>query len=873
VSDAWLWERWDEVDALLELALDQPPAERDAFVARACDDDLDLLRMLRRLLEHSQGPDAPVGLPPALLRAALTDPEAPESEPVGALEGRSIGGYRLGRVLGVGGMATVYLGERTDGVFERLVAVKVLHRSFGVPDVAARFRQERQILASLSHHGIGQMIDGGVTDDGRSWLVMEYVDGVAIDRYAHEKRLDVEARIRLVLQAAEAVEYAHRHMVVHRDLKPSNVLVTEGGRVKLLDFGIAKLLRPDDQESTPGDAPSDRPLTRQENRFVTPEYAAPEQLLGAPVSAQTDVYGLSAMLYELLTGTRPYAGRGALSVLERVIAGAEPAAPSAAVGPSEAAPHGSLRRRLSGDLDAILLRGLRARPEERYASVAALREDLERHLSGRAVVARGDARLYRLRRFVRRHRLPVGIAASTFLVVAGSAVGLAVQRSALVDERNRTAAAAEFAAREAETARQVTGLIVDLFEAGDARADDDTLTIAKLLERGAARVDSGLAGQPAVRAELLDVLGRVYGNLGRHDRAAALLGHAVALRADTLPDRAGLAASLAALGDVRRDERGFDDAVVAYRRALDEAARTGDAAVAATARLGMAHAWLQADATDSAEMAFQSGLAMLGALPDPSERSSLDAMLGLAGLLRRRDDLDGAADLYRQVIDHQRRTPDGDAMAFATSLNNLAVTRRMQGAYEEAATLYGEALDTAVAVLGGGHPTTLMFAGNLATVWHAAGRHDLCLEVYRARVAAARTQWPEGHWQLASTLMELGAELMLNGSAEEAMEPLTQAVAMLETELEPGHSWTAVYRGWLGAAATLAGRQPLARASLDESVATLSGYEGLLQNRTVIAMLNALVASMEQRGLTAEAARYSALLEPATPSPASDAGH
>lgn len=870
MSDDALWDRWDEVDALFERTLERSAAERDAFLVEACGDDVDLLRTLRRLLRRSTQPDAQHSAIPALVRAALTDPGLPEAEPVGALAGRTIGGYRLERVLGIGGMGTVYVGERVDGVFQRRVAVKVLHPSFGVPDVAARFRQERQILATLSHGGIAQFIDGGVTDDGRSWLVMEYVDGVPIDRYADRQQLDVDARIRLVLQAADAVEFAHRHMVVHRDLKPSNVFVTAAGQVKLLDFGIAKLLHSDDAQSN-RDSPATAGLTRQDQRFVTPEYAAPEQLLGTAVSAQTDVYGLSALLYELLTGTRPYGGRDAQAVLEGVIAGDEPTAPSEAVVDAPAAPADTLRRRLSGDLDAILLHGLRARPEERYPSIAALREDLERHLTGHAVRARGDARLYRFRRFVRRHGLPVGLAAGTFLVVAGSAVGLAVQRGALVTERNRAAAAAEVAAREAETARQVTALIVDLFEGGDARADDDTLTIAALLERGAARVDSGLAGQPTVRAELLDVLGRVYGNLGRHDRATAMLSRAVALRADTLPDRAGLAATLLELGGVLRDGREFEPAIGAYRRAMDEARRAGDAATVAEARLGMAHAWVQLDATDSAETAFRSGLALLSTLPDPSEESYLNALLGLAGLLRRGDDLDGAATLYTQVVNHRRRAPDGDAMGFATSLNNLAVTRRMQGAYDDAAGLYGEALDTAVAVLGAGHPTTLMFAGNLASAWHAAGRHDLCLEIYRSRVAAARTQWPDGHWQLASMLMNLGGELARTGSADEGVAPLTEAVAMLEAELEPDHSWTAVYRGWLGAAATLAGQQRLGAASLDESVASLSRYDGLRQDRNVISMLDALVAAMEERGLAAEAARYRALMEPLPASPDGDA--
>jgi eukaryotic-like serine/threonine-protein kinase len=855
-----LWSRWEEVDGLLEQILDLPAEEREATLVAACGRDRELLSLLRQLVRDSELPEsAGAGPPTALLRAALTDPAAAEPHGAGAggLEGEAVGAYRLMRVLGVGGMGTVYLAERADGVFERQVAVKVLHRRLEPGDVAARFRQERRILASLQHDGIAQLIDGGVTPDGWSYIVMEYVDGVRIDDYARVHQLDVDDRIRLLVQAAAAVEYAHRQMVVHRDLKPSNIIVTEAGRVKLLDFGIAKLLQPLD-----GEEQDSRTDTLQ--RFATPQYAAPEQLIGERVSAQTDVYGLSVVLYELLTGQLPYGQRGAESVLERVIRGAEPTAPSLAVvgdAAESAAPRTrAVQRRLAGDIDAIVLKGLRARPEERYASVAALREDIERHLAGLPVLARGDVRMYRMRRFIGRHRAPLALAAGAFLLVTGSAAGLAIQRGALLDERDRASYAAEVAAREAETARRVTGMLVGLFEAADPLQRADTLTVHALLARGAERIDAELATEPEVRAELLDVLGRVHGSLGRYDEGVALLSRAIALRRDTLPDRAGLVPTLNRLGDLQRTARDFPAALEAYRAAFTEAERAGDVAGRAQARLGMAQSWVQQDATDSARIAFETGLELLDTSADSASPTLMSALTGLAGLRRRTDDLDGAAALYERVIDLRRRGSYEDPMSFAVSLNNLAVTRRMQGRHDAAATLYREALDTATIILGAGHPTALMMAGNLAHAYNEMQRADLALEVYRRRVDAARAQWPEGDWRLAEVLMNLGAQLVVMDRDREAIGPLRDAVEMLERELDPGHSWTAVYRGWLGSAAALAGAETLSARELDSSVGTLARYEGLRTDRLVMAMLEALVREIEQRGLDDVAARYRTLM-------------
>jgi serine/threonine-protein kinase len=870
-----VWDRWDEVDELLEQALDRAPGEREAFLRAACGEDPELFQAVRSLLLISDGTgDGRVRPGPDLLKAAFTGLPERAQEAAESLIGAVVGPYRIAGVLGMGGMGAVYHGERVDGVFERTVAIKILRLALDTPGVMDRFQLERQILASLSHSGIAQMIDGGLTDDGRPFLVMEYVDGVPIDRYADDHSLGVEERIRLIVDVAHAVEYAHRHMVVHRDLKPSNILVTDEGRVKLLDFGIAKLL----------EGPGDEALaatTRPEARFVTPEYAAPEQLLGERVSTQTDVYALSAILYEMLTGVRPYPSRDSESVLERVIQGAEPTAPSEVIARREpdrddASPsrvftlrgttRQALRRRLGGDLDAILLRGLRSRPGERYTSVVALREDLERHLTGRAVTARGDLVLYRARKFARRHRVPVALATGAFLVATGSAVGLAVQRGAVIEERNRAEAAAAVAAQEAETARQVTAFLVELFRGSDPREQPgDTITARALLERGAERVDAELADQPAVRAELLGVLGQVYANLGDPEQGMRMMERAVKLRRDSIPGAPGLAPALMRLADAQRVARELGWARSTYGEAMAAAVESGDDAALASARLGLAATFVQLDQPDSAETELREGLRLLLQTEDYPEDAYLGALTNLGGLVRRRGELDEAEEIYRQVVASYRAAPDLDPHDYAIALNNLAVVRRMQGEHEDAALLYREATDTYVELMGPGHPTSLMLSGNLGSVLNNLERFDESLPVFEARVAAAREQWPDGHWRTGDMLMQLGATLIVAGRPRDALAPLAEALDLMIRHIGPMHSWTDVYRGWLGTAAALTGRAPESEQLFTWSVEGLASYEGLSEDSQVKSMLRSLVQVMDGQGLVDQATRYREIvdLEPA----------
>src|SRR5690606_8890662 len=437
--------------------------------------------------------------------------------------GGRVGAYRLVEEIGRGGMGTVYLAERDDAEFEKRVALKLVKRGMDTDDILLRFRYERQILASLEHPSIARLYDGGAAPDGRPYLVMEYIEGEPITRYAERHQLGIEERLRLFVGVCGAVAFAHRNLVVHRDIKPSNILIGSDGSPKLLDFGIARLLDPA--------APDAMPLTRTGLRLLTPEYASSEQRLGQPATTATDVYALGLVLYELLAGTR--------------------ADPERLHRPSTVATREDVRRRLRGDLDTIVLRALADDPERRYASADQLGDDIERHLGGLPVHARGDSVGYRTGRFVRRHRVAVAAAA---LVVLSLVTGL----GAAVVQAERAAGERDVAQQERARAEQISTFVLDLFSASDPLAADggDTLRVRQLVDRSVDRVRAELATQPQLQAQMLITLGRVYRNLGLYGRGEELLVEALDVaRADPAlaREQAEATASLADLAQRRID--------------------------------------------------------------------------------------------------------------------------------------------------------------------------------------------------------------------------------------------------------------------------------------------------------------------------------
>ena len=407
-------ERLRRIRTVYEAALEMDPAAREAFLERECQADGDLRKEVERLLgarEHL----------PEWLAGPLLGPAGPVLDAMAkaapGMEGRQLRGYELIREIGRGGMGTVYLAERADGTYRKQVAIKIVHDEKKNSEILERFRQEREILASLDHPNIAKLLDGGSTEEGLPYFVMELVDGQPIHRWCDERKLNVGQRLELFRNVCAAVQYAHQHLVVHRDLKPGNILVTADGTVKLLDFGIAKLV-----DTAPT---GELPATITMMRLMTPEYASPEQVKGEAITTLTDVYSLGVVLYELLTGHRPYhLLSAAMHEIARMISEEEPTRPSDMVSITEEGEEGErgkqpitpkavsevregdpnrLRKRLQGDLDSILLTTLRKEPARRYSSVEAFSDDLRRHLDNLPVRAREDSLSYRANRFARRH--------------------------------------------------------------------------------------------------------------------------------------------------------------------------------------------------------------------------------------------------------------------------------------------------------------------------------------------------------------------------------------------------------------------------------------------------------------------------------------
>src|SRR5262245_13887004 len=495
-------ERFRQVNRLLEAAFLLEPSERSAWLESLQGDDAALRPLLADLLARAAVLDEGDFLRP--LRAVeanelLSEPTEPQHQP-----GAVLGPYRLERELGRGGMGTVWLAERVDGTLKRKVALKLPHQGLSRSLLAQRLARERDILAGLEHPNIARLYDAGVAEDGQPFLALEYVEGAPIDRYCGERALDLGKRLELFVQVCRAVAHAHAHLVLHRDRKPSNILVTPDGQVRLLDFGVAKLL----QEGA--DRAEETALTRIGGRALTPEYASPEQICRQPLTTASDVYSLGVVLYELLTGQRPYQlKRGSLGELEEAILTTDPARPSRVAAEDT-------RRSLSGDLDTIVLKALPKSPGARYPTVAALLDDIERFRTGLPVLARPDSAWYRLRKLVQRRKLLVVASAAVLAaVLLGAAGALWSARLARLQ-----AARAEDSAREsrveAKVARANQEFLSQIF--GDAMRKGETAEMRTRLDRARELLRRRYADEPLIHALLLLQLAGRYDELGLSDR-------------------------------------------------------------------------------------------------------------------------------------------------------------------------------------------------------------------------------------------------------------------------------------------------------------------------------------------------------------------
>lgn len=777
-------DRRARIDSIFDEALERPPNERAAYLERACGGDLPLRAEVEELLRLTEvstpalEPAAFVGTP--LLRGLCADLAAtafPEA-------GQRIGAWRIVSELGRGGMGVVYLAERADGAFEQRAALKLIHNVGESAEILRRFQQERQILASLAHPNIARLLDGGRADDGRPYLVMEFVEGRPIDRYCDEEQLTVDRRLALFVEVCRAVQHAHTNLVVHRDIKPGNIVVTPAGDVKLLDFGIARLM-------PPGDA-SDEPVTRVS--ALTPEYASPEQVLGRPATTVSDVYQLGLLLHQLLTGRRAQRVEGATpAALERAVCEMPATRPSDEISGENCADvcdarrttAAALIRRLRGDLDGIVLTALRKEPERRYPSVERLIADVEHHRLGQPVTARGDSLMYRGKKFVGRHRLAVSAATIAAVVLLAAVTATAWQARVATRERDRARLAAARAERVAE-------FLIGVFEtSAPERSLGRDVPARELLDRGARRIDRELGDQPTLQAALLDVMGRVYTSLGSYKDAVPLLERAETIQRG-LPDADldALAATLHHLGEALHDRSDLAAAAARYEEALDLRRRlhgSVHASVAETlSHLGRLYHWK--DDLKKAEGFYRDALAMRQQLYGSDHAEVAASLADVGKLLFQQRRYAEAEPLHRQAFEIREKLLGPKHPDVAASLNDLGSLLQNTGRVESSEQHYRRALELKREVLGPRHPDTQWQLNNLASLYFQRRRYAEAEPLFRESVEVGRATLGNHHPYLATYLMNLGASLRSLGRPEEAAPLLREAVAIRIAHYGEDHS-------------------------------------------------------------------------------------
>lgn len=796
-------ERWRRVEQLCADAHALEPTARAAWLDRACPDDPALRAEVERLLvELDRDPgflEQPLFTPPQIPFDSSDETPVPEA----------IGPYRVERRLGRGGMGDVFLATReADGVHQS-VAIKVVRPGMGSDEIVARFRQERRILAGLDHPNIARLQDAGVTGDGRPYFVMELVDGTPIDEYCDDRRLGITERLRLFQIICDAVQHAHQRLVVHRDLKPRNILVSRDGVVKLLDFGIGKVLS-NDRGATPH--------TGHQVRLMTPEYAAPEQVAGGPITTATDVYALGVLLYELLTGRHPNGGGGrSRAELERRVREEPPRRPSAVVGePADEekgdagalaarrnATFAQLRRRLTGDLDTIVLMALRKEPERRYPSAAALAEDIQRTLDGRPVRARPDTFGYRAGRFLRRN-------AGWSAAAAVAALGLIATASVALVQAERVRQEAARVAAERDKALEVRGFLLEMFGASGAdQSVGDTVTVRQLLDLQTANLESAYGSRPELRAEMLEVLADGYDRLGLLPRADSLATLALAARRALHPEsHPDLAQALTLAGWIIHERGRSREAEPLLHEAVAIRRRAG-----ITQREGLARSLndlgtvlIALDQNEEAEVVLQEALDLRLVLLGPEHRA-----VGITGnnlatayyYLGRIADAIAAQEIAVRAI---RASVGDEHQRTVIALSNLAAFRRVAGDGAGAIATFRELLAIQSRIQGPNHPVTARTRGHLAQALFDRGVNtgdSLALAEadteYQHATRALEAALGSAHPDVGVAISAAAALASTRGRHREAARDLDRAIRILGAASGPGHPMTLLARARLSA--------------------------------------------------------------------------
>ncbi len=839
-------ERWVRLQDAFHRLVDCTANERAAHIESVCGKDVAFRSELEEMLANDMGSEERLRQAIGGAVAHVVDGQR------NRFVGTTLGAYRITGVLGHGGMGTVYLAKRADRQYEQKVAIKLVEQMAVHPQLRTRLRAERQILASLDHPDIARLIDGGETSEGVPYLVIEYIDGKPIDEYCDGRTLGIRERLQIFERVCAAVDYAHRNLIVHRDLKPANILVTADGHPKLLDFGIAKLLHPDPASQTVA-------VTRVQDRLLTPEHAAPEQVLGRQITIATDVYTLGVLLYQLLSGRSPYALHDSTALgLERAICIEDPQPPSslfrsgragalveaagfepAAIAAKRGVAADKLRRQLSGDIDEIILKAMRKEPRERYPTAAQLADDIGRHLRGEPVLARQGSRRYRALKFARRNVMSMSLITTIFLALTTFATMTWMQKGRLAEQR-------DLAEQQRYRAQQVSAFLVGIFEAADPfNAQGREVTAEELLERGAANIQKNLNEQPEVRAQMLESIGFAFQRQNQFKRAIPLLEQALTIRRQTeQPPGERVATSLFNLADALRGAGNYASAEGYYRQALAlsrqvygerdqrvalvmvsmarlEQAQShtgqaeqllGDAIEIYREQLGpdhkevgiayadLASILLWKDDLSRAEKYEREALRILQARVARTDPDYANALGALGLILVKRGSLDEAEKLLVESLDLHRTVFGAGHPRLAGILNSLAGLYDKRGDYQKAITQADEALSIIRRAYGERHTTTGYHLESLANLEFKAGRTAPALRNVQAVLDVYRASLPSDHAYIASSERLLGEVLLARGDARSAVPPLRHAITVNTNEYGAASWRTARSQSILGAA-------------------------------------------------------------------------
>lgn len=715
-------ERFRRAEAILHELFEVELEERDRRLAALAEEDAAMAEDVRSLLAADEQPAELLDLSARRILDHGTS-EEPETD---SWIGRRVGAYCLLSKLGEGGMGVVYLASRADEVYDNAVAIKLLRGSLAGEVLESRFRRERQILAQLDHPNIARLHDGGSTPDGVPYFVMDYIEGTALDHHCDNSDLDLRARIDLFLQVCSAVAYAHRRLIVHRDIKPGNILVTTDGVPKLLDFGIAKLVE--------GDGESETTVTDAGQRPLTPRYASPEQIRGEAITTASDTYSLGVSLYRLLTGRLP----SPASSKEETPRPSRNIAPDSVGGRVGA----SWERQLRGDLDIVLLKSLAADPEERYASVESLVEDLNRWLDGRPILARPPSTLYRLRRFAGRNRLASGLIAALVTLILGYAATATIFSLRLASEHQRVQV-------EQQRAEQASDFLAGLFDVADPESGRGSeITAQQVLSRGAERAERELQDQPELQARLFFTIGGLYAKLGLFADAQRLFERSVELRTgllgpdhlETLVARTEFASTSLELGDFAMGEEVLEDVELRFEQLV---------------------------------------------LPADTERARNLRLLGAAKI--RRGDLSGAKGVVEQSLTLRQAASEPDPLAIGNSLHLLGLIAINEEELDRAKDLLTQAVASRSQIIGRLHPNQLASLKSLASIAQDQGDLTAAQGLGEEILALEVGLWGEEHPKIAFSLSNLGMVAMERGDLEQAESLFQRALEMRRTLLGPEH--------------------------------------------------------------------------------------